>query len=244
MSGAAVADLPVLNPQLDAKSLAKDFAERGRIHIPNFLEDASAKVVRDLVTQNIPWQVTYNEGDQSYEVDTAQVARMPQHARQQMLNGIMSRAQHGFQFVYSHYLISEAIKAGRDTGHPAHMLHDFVNDEPFLTFMRALTGEDGIVLSDAMAARYDRGHFLSNHDDEHGDHDRIAAWVLNLTPNWHPNWGGHLIFFDEDGNITEGFLPTYNALNVLRVPQRHAVAFVAPFAGASRITLTGWVRRS
>jgi hypothetical protein len=47
---------------------------------------------------------------------------------------------------------------------------------------------------------------------------------------------------DQDGHVSEGYTPAYNALNLFRVPQRHAVSYVAPFAGAPRLAITGWIR--
>ena len=66
--------------------------------------------------------------------------------------------------------------------------------------------------------------------------------MLNLTPDWRTDWGGLLAFIDEDGHVAEAYRPSYNALNIFRVPQRHAVSFVAPFAGAPRLSITGWIR--
>ncbi len=52
---------------------------------------------------------------------------------------------------------------------------------------------------------------------------RIAAYVLNMTPQWRPDWGGALLFSDRPGHISEGYLPAFNALNLFSVPQEHLV---------------------
>jgi len=77
------------------------------------------------------------------------------------------------------------------------------------------------------------------HDDKTGGHKRLAAYVLNMTPSWRPDFGGILHFFDERGNVSQGFVPTFNALNVFRVPAEHAVSQVALFGGY-RYSVTGW----
>ena len=59
---------------------------------------------------------------------------------------------------------------------------------------------------------------------------------------WRADWGGALQFFGPDGNVSEAFTPAFNVLNVFKVPAVHSVAMVAPFAGASRYSITGWLR--
>ncbi|MBX9747268.1 MAG: hypothetical protein K2X34_10220, partial [Hyphomonadaceae bacterium] len=46
----------------------------------------------------------------------------------------------------------------------------------------------------------------------------------------------------EDGHIAEAYTPRWNALNILKVPQPHAVSVVAPFAHGARYSITGWLR--
>jgi SM-20-related protein len=65
---------------------------------------------------------------------------------------------------------------------------------------------------------------------------------MNFTPAWKSDWGGLLQFIDEDGHVAEAYAPAFNALNILRVPQKHAVSYVTPFAGAGRYSITGWLR--
>jgi SM-20-related protein len=116
----------------------------------------------------------------------------------------------------------------------------FLNSAPLLDFVRSITGVPGIAFGEAQVTRYRPGHFLNQHDDSHGVHKRIAAYVLNMTPNWRLNWGGAPLFFDRSGHVTEGYPPAFNALNIFSVPQDHLVGFISPFAGAARYSITGW----
>jgi len=106
--------------------------------------------------------------------------------------------------------------------------------------MREVTGLNDIAFADAQATLYRPGDFLTTHDDKTGGHKRRAAYVLNMTPGWCPDWGGILQFFDERGNVSQGFVPAFNALNVFRVPAEHAVSQVALFGGF-RYSVTGWL---
>ena len=51
-----------------------------------------------------------------------------------------------------------------------------------------------------------------------------------------PEWGGVLQFYD---HIEQGYLPTFNALNLFSVPRRHSVAQIAMFGGM-RCAISGW----
>ena len=63
-----------------------------------------------------------------------------------------------------------------------------------------------------------------------------------MTPEWRPDWGGALQFYNESRDqIVDGFLPTFNALNLFRVPMWHSVTKVAAFGGM-RYAISGWLK--
>ena len=123
-------------------------------------------------------------------------------------------------------------------------LIEFLNSSAFIGSDRRLTGDSSIALVDANATLYEPGHFLTRHDDAVDGKNRVAAYVLNLTPVWSADWGGILNFHAGDGHVIEGYVPTFNALNVFRVPQMHGVSYVTPFAVAGRFSVSGWFRRA
>nr|WP_252736284.1 2OG-Fe(II) oxygenase family protein [Aestuariibacter sp. A3R04] len=90
---------------------------------------------------------------------------------------------------------------------------------------------------------YDKGHFLTDHNDTHSKHNRVAACTFGFSENWNMNWGGHTVFFDDQGNLKQGFKPAFNTLTLFRIPQDHAVQMVTPFAGAKRYSLLSWLHR-
>ncbi len=105
--------------------------------------------------------------------------------------------------------------------------------------MRELTGLSDISWADAQATLYRPGDFLTVHDDRIGGHKRLAAYVLNMTPGWRADWGGVLQFLDPSGHVAEGYVPTFNALNLFKVPALHSVSQVALYGGL-RYSVTGW----
>ncbi|MDP1778054.1 MAG: 2OG-Fe(II) oxygenase family protein, partial [Brevundimonas sp.] len=118
----------------------------------------------------------------------------------------------------------------------------FLNGPDFIAFVRTVTGDARIDFADAQATRYRPGHVLTGHDDTAAGKNRLYAYVLNLTRDWRPDWGGVLAFEAADGHIEEGFAPAFNALNIFAVPMRHAVTQVASFAPRDRLSITGWLR--
>src|SRR6185369_14944887 len=103
-----------------------------------------------------------------------------------------------------------------DSPQDLHLEH--INDEPFLNLVREITDIPELVKADAQATLYAPGHFLSQHNDSHIAEGRRVAYVLNFTAeDWRPDWGGYLLFYDEEGDVVAGYRPRFNALNLFEV---------------------------
>jgi SM-20-related protein len=223
-----------INPDVDRARMADTFRNTGRVHIPNILTEASAQRLFRALERETSWTVTFNEGKNILEFD-----KVPTALRQQMSLAAWKRANSGFQYIYDLHLVSRYGEAYPNPDHYFRRLIGFLNAPHFVAFMREVTGLDTIAWMNALATRYRPGDFLTVHDDLHGDHTRLVAYVLNMTPNWQPDWGGALQFFDARDHIQEAYLPTFNALNLFRVPKAHSVGQVAMF-GSYRYSVTGW----
>jgi Rps23 Pro-64 3,4-dihydroxylase Tpa1-like proline 4-hydroxylase len=121
---------------------------------------------------------------------------------------------------------------------------EFLTSPEMLALVRRLTGRDDIAFADGRATRYREGHFLTTHDDDVSVKHRVAAYVVGLTHAWRAEWGGRLQFLDGEGHVAKGFVPRFNALNLLAVPQPHLVSPVTALAGplAASFSVTGWFR--
>ena len=232
-----------IHPRHNPDELAPTLRDQGRLQIPGFLPESCSEYLHQLLQENRVWHLSYNEGQENYESEESEFNALAPQQRQKFLNNIYTRARDNFQYFFKQYYISQAIKLGENNGHPMHQIHDWVNSAAFLDFMRKLTGSPEIRESDSYASLYGPGHFLTMHDDRHATHDRVAAWVISMTPEWNENWGGYLAFYDDKGNVTEAFKPAFNTLNIFTVPQKHAVQLVAPFAGRPRTSYLGWLLR-
>ena len=233
-----------LNPALDILTLKKTFAEQRRIHIPKILTEDSAERIHRCLTNDVDWHLVFNEGDKTHTLYPEQVKAMTEEHKQKVRQIVLSQARKGFQFLYSDYNIYDYYLNGKNMDHFLHRFHEFVNSDTFLSFIRELSGFETITFADSQATAYGPGHFLTLHHDQAAGKNRKLAYVFNFTRTWQLDWGGILQFLNKDGNVENGFVPTFNALNMFEVPQDHAVSYVAPYCLAIRYSITGWLRES
>lgn len=242
----ATPDPPVeRNPALAASMVRPLLEKMGRVHLPHFFMPACAERIHRCLEAETPWQLHLNDGARNFDPPDEQLRLLPEASRVLLLDRIYDNAAaNRFQGLYHTFPVYDAWHAGNHRDLYLMRVYEFLNSPAFLAFAREATGEPGISLVDAQATLYRPGHFLTEHDDRAEGKHRVAAYVLNFTRGWRPDWGGILQFIDTDGHVCEGYTPAFNALNLFRVPQRHSVSFVAPYARAGRYSITGWLRGS
>jgi len=230
-----------INPELDFSEYADKLKNCGRIQIDNFFTKESAVKLQSLLQTHSPWYLAYNEFNNFYESSYDQIEALAPQVKAQFMSAFYKRAETNFQYVFKQFYISQAIKLGEES--KLNFLHDFMNQDSFLKLMRVLAQDSTINWVDTFASSYESGHFLTEHTDTHNKHDRVLAFTIGMTEDWDPNWGGNLVFFDDDKNIKAGFNPKFNSLCVFTIPQSHAVQFISPFATKDRLSLLGWANR-
>jgi hypothetical protein len=234
-----------INPSLDAEALGRIFAQQGRLHIPDFLASEGAEALRDwLIAADAPWHRAISGQDKVFEMTRAQYAAMPGKTRAQLDAAIAHGARDGFQFSFETIRVPDDAAGRSARGSPLDDLAAFLGVPETLAFLRIVTGCTDIDFADAQATCFVPGDFLTRHDDDVAGKGRRAAYVLGLTPGWRIEWGGLLLFHGADGHVDEGYVPHYNGLNLFRVPRTHSVSQITPFAGAPRLSVTGWLRNS
>jgi len=227
---------------IEATAVNRDFSRQGYVHLPAILPEENAKRIYAGLLEKTPWNLVFNEKGKHFDLSAEQLSSMRKEDLNRLQKAIFSQAQDDFQYSYHNYPIYDAYQAGLNKGHVLHRFYEWLNSDEFLSFARAATGFDDIDMVDAQATRYSPGHFLSVHDDTLEGKNRRAAYIFNFSLNWRSDWGGYLQLFDDSGNIRCGLAPTFNALNILSIPQRHNVSFVTPFAGGYRFAVSGWLR--
>ena len=231
-----------LAASLDPVAVRERFSADGYVHLPDILSMENAARIYECLMEETEWNLVFNDRSRHIDMPVEQLRTLPRDKADQLQQAIFAQASQGFQYCYHNYPIYDAHVAGRNREHLLHRFYEFLNGEVFLGFARAATGLDDIAFADAQATRYMSGHFLTTHDDTSEGKNRRAAYVFNFTRNWSADWGGYLQLLDEAGHVRRGLKPSFNALNIVAVPQTHNVGFVAPFAGGMRLSITGWLR--
>ncbi|WP_340644379.1 2OG-Fe(II) oxygenase family protein [Phenylobacterium sp.] len=230
-----------LSRGLDPTKLRPAFERFGRLHLPGIFRDKDAQAIHAALVA-APYHRSLTASGKSYDIALDTLAAMPAERRAELEAAILEGGKTGFQYQFDAWRLSDRMEAGERSGGALDGVYDLLNSPAFLSFVRTLTRDDRCAYVDAQATRYRPGDFLTAHDDDIAGKHRLYAYVLNFTPSWRPDWGGLLAFHDADGHVSEAYTPTFNALNIFRVPQQHAVTQVASFAGAQRLSITGWIR--
>ncbi|MEO0694982.1 MAG: 2OG-Fe(II) oxygenase family protein [Pseudomonadota bacterium] len=231
-----------LNPNLNVDELRDQFSGHRRGQIPGFAREADAAAFRQEIDDLPEWNLVFHANGRHFDLSLSGWNDLPAEKRTTTEQIIHGQAQNGFSYFFENYPLHDQIESGKQVPTRFADAYALLNDNGTLSLMREVTGEQDIAFADAQVTRFGSGHFLTNHNDHQDGKNRRLAYVWNLTPDWRADWGGYLQFFDQNGNVTGGFLPTFNCLNVFKVPADHAVSYVTPFAGAKRVSMTGWLR--
>lgn len=231
-----------LNPALDPRDYAAAFQRDGVVQVPDFLTPDSADRIEAALKTATPWGLSVSDASGKGQwLSPEALQTLGRDGVMAKAREAMTAARTGFGFSFLAYPIIEALLAGREPGHPTHELVQLLNSPEARDFCAAVAGETGITKIDAQATLFRQGDYLTLHNDT-GVGERRAAYTLGLTREWRTDWGGQLLFHDEAGDVTHGLMPRFNVLTLFRTPQWHTVATVAPYAGAPRFSITGWLR--
>lgn len=230
----------LLAARADRERLRDAFARERRIVAPAILAaEVAARWLQRFESWN-EWALVTRVDGQHRSFDAAGMAALPASKRAGFDEIVLRGARAGFQYLFERYPVYDLGRTGR-IGDPVFAeIYAMLRSAEFIAFAREVTGDARIAFADGQVTRYRRGHFLTQHDDHAHGMQRVAAYVLNLTPHWTPDYGGQLQFVGADGGIEACLGPRFNALTMFAVPQPHLVGAVAPFVDAARYALTGW----
>lgn len=228
----------MLSNVLELERWRAELTRATRVQIPDFLQPAAAEALAHCLEREVPWQLA--ERSEGEPRTSPRGAYPDDAAASAILDRAYARAAGEYQFAYDTYMLVRAAREGWDPGLLVNRMLEFFNTPDYLRFVRWLTGDAAITHVNAQCTRYRPGHFLMPHDDEDLHEGRRYAYVLNLTRHWRPDWGGQLQFVGDDGLVSQTLMPRWNALSLFRVPQRHQVTLVAPWAAGPRHAITGW----
>lgn len=223
------------NENLNFDELKSKFALDGKLRISNVLDFEFAAHSFQALNERVEFDTAMYIDGKNAVMSKKEWNALEDTQRQQIYFHLMENAALGNGFSYGRkYITSEE----RDP-----FLLDFfntLNSDSILETVRELTGYSGINYASMQATKYIPGQFLTRHKDDVQSEGRKIAYVFNLSPEWHPDWGGLLQFFNDDGDTLETWTPSFNTLSLFDVKHIHSVTYLTPFAKKPRYALTGW----
>ncbi|WP_394200543.1 2OG-Fe(II) oxygenase [Shewanella waksmanii] len=225
----------VHSSEIDWQSQQLQYQHDQRVCIHNFFSKSLAdSLYQSLLSTH--FNHAYTTNGRGTEMSDADLKAMTPQQRQTFMSQVYQQAAKGVGFLYGRHKV--------DSTSPDLLKKtlDYLNSEELLNKIRTLTGEPNIKFATAQATRYVGGSFLTRHRDMVPDEKRLFAYVLGFTPNWHPDCGGLLQFYQQNGTPRDAWTPAYNAMTLFDVKHIHAVTYVAPFTPQPRLTITGWFR--
>ncbi len=228
----------MINNDLDLERWRHRLALHGRVQIPDFLQPAAAEALARELAERVPWHLAERSSGVSRTTPRGAYPDETEYAR--ILAQGYAQAHETYQFAYDSYMLVKARMEGWDPELLVHAMLSFVNTPEFIDFARELGDDPQIDHATLQCTRYRPGQYLMPHEDMDVSEGRRYAFVINLSRDWRPDWGGQLQFIGPDGGIVETFLPRWNSLSLFRVPQSHQVTLVSPWAVRPRHALTGW----
>lgn len=229
-----------LNPDIQWSTYYSQYLKDNRVRITNFLSNDSAMQLLDCLKNQVNFNLAFTYNRQPGEISKSDYEALPQQQKEEIIKTVHHDASQGIGFLYGRHLIqpnTESIGLLKE-------LINLMNSNTVLENISQLVKQPGIKLASGQATEYKNGYFLTRHNDIVEKEKRIVAYVLNLTPEWHPDWGGLLQFYEQDGAPLNAWSPVFNSLTLFDVSHVHAVTYVTPYAKERRLSVTGWFRGS
>lgn len=231
-----------LNPAIDPIPFARMYAETSIVQVHSIFEPEVADYIERMLA-SLPWRILcQDDNEKNLVLTSAEMAAMTPDARKNLLTGIADRARRAIGYTYFTYPMIFAALNAWDPDHPIHDLTEFLNSSEMLNFARTIIGCPAVTKIDAHASNYQRGHYLTRHVDDGEEKERRAAYTLGFSRDWQIDWGGLLLFMDQNGDVRRGLLPRFNVLTVFDGLMVHSVSPVSSFTTASRLSIAGWFR--
>ncbi len=229
-----------LNSRHDPDTFATFYAQHGRVRIFDFLEVAGARDLHGALVSRPDWRQLFIGEEGIVQLDESSRQSLSAADASALDRQIHERARLGFQYRYEGLRVPRSGE-GRDEN-PLQLFADLMASQAMVSFLSHVVGQGDLHFGEGQATAYGPGDFLTCHDDAVSGRDRVAAFVLGMTPRWRPEWGGLLLFHEADDGRVDGLVPRFNTLDLFAVPQRHSVSYVSPSAAGRRLSLTGWLR--
>jgi len=224
-----------LNKNINVVNLHREYSKNKRIMVDSVLEFDGFSKITEKLKHNIPYLNAYSLNGQYIQSSDDELKNMSPNKMRALQQTIYENASKGVGFFYGRYEITQ-----NEKDELLKELFNYLNGQEVLKLISDVTGVKGLKSASVQLTRYVPGNFLTRHNDVLPTKQRAIAFVFGFTPQWHPDWGGLLHFYEMDGKLTETFMPKSNVLSLFDVQLPHSVSYVTPFARAARYSITGW----
>lgn len=228
----------VINFNLDNEKIKEEFKKNRKVVIKNFLDINFAKKLYNFIVKlpNKFW--FYNCGIRNTRYTGRDTPNNLKKNNDNVKEAKKSFSKNEFSF----YFLRTMEKRKKEISKFEVILRNTLNSKLFLSMISYFTDIKITQLNQLFLSKYWKGCFLAPHSDI--GNGRIA-YVLNLSVNWKPQYGGILHFLNKDRTkITESFVPEFNSLILFEVPEEgipHFVSHIASDCKKKRYAITGWL---
>lgn len=226
------------NPELNFDHYRENYTIDKRLKVDQVLPFEAAAHISNHLDINTVFTNAYFDQGQYKTITNEELTALSPEKRQSFVRSLYTEASQGRGFYYGRHNILKT----EPSNSLLKQVLDWLNSENTLKIAKEMTGIDDIVAASAQATRYMPGQFLTRHNDVHDSEKRRVAYVLNFSQDWHPDWGGLLQFYQNDGTPRDAWTPTFNSMSLFDVNHVHAVTYVAHYALKPRLAITGWFR--
>lgn len=230
----------MLNPDLDRRLLADQYRRDQRILIDNVLRREVAERVRAICAEQVRFDFVYFLDGAVRVTPEQDMASLDAAGKAQLSQELMRNAAKGVGYLYCGYVMDPSRAGSPGDLRYLYEVYEFLNSRDMLDFIGGITGRSDLVRADAQYTRYTAGQYLTRHRDDIEGTTRRLAYVFGFTRRWHPDWGGLLQFYEDNGTPRDAWMPAFNRLSLFDTRHVHSVSYVTPFAGEARLSLTGW----
>lgn len=225
-----------LNKKIDIKAAKKQFSKTRRVQIPDILDPAAAKTLNSVLVDKTAWMLNYNLGSEVIWREMQEFRSMTSRSVKKIVNKMYETASTGgFQFV----------RHGRgEDQNPANTLpldpglidaFKFLDSKEMTDFLKKVTGKS-VKLKTVEAQWYKPENFQTRGSDMP---EATLGFVLLMAKNWVADWGGNTYFYDDEGGISEIFVPKFNSLEIFEGKAPRSITDVAQYSTEYRVSIAG-----
>jgi SM-20-related protein len=230
-----------LDHRIDRGALRETFRKNGLAVISPFLATADAEELRERVVSCAEWEIQLKGSEpRVYRFAREQLDQWAPAQVEALRKIVAADLENDFHFVFDRFRIVDEGEEPGEESNPLADFGEFLSSPTMLDLVRDIVNDRRIASASAFCSRYSAGDYLTVHNDKDPDTDRIVAYVFGLTKGWRPEWGGLLLFHDDEGHVETGLIPKFNSMTLFQVPRRHSVSQVASFCPEPRLSISGW----